>query len=241
MSYLDIHSHILPAVDDGAKDLEMSVALLEMLKRQGVTHVAATPHFYPDTDSVDDFSERVENAFSELTQKIRGADLPRLYRGCELHYFDGIGRSKALRQFALQKTKYILLELWYGEPVTNAVLQDITDIYENAGLVPILAHVERYSRVKGYKKLLKLVSEGVAMAQINASSVLSKEYGRETERLIKKGLASFIASDTHSPNGRPPLIEQAFAHITARLGKSAATRLKIASNKLLDEIEAANE
>lgn len=241
MSYLDIHSHILPAVDDGAKDLSTAAELLKMLKQQGVTHVVATPHFYPESDNADDFFERVESAFLQLEQKIVQDNLPQVFLGCELRYFDGIGRSKNLRQFAINKADYVLLELPYGAPVTNAVLNDIIGIYENSQLMPILAHIERYSGVKGYKKLLKLVSEGRVMAQINAHSVLSKEHGKQTERLIKRGLVSFLASDTHSVSGRPPMIEQAMAHITKRLGKSAAAKLKAASEKLLNEIEAANE
>lgn len=240
MNYLDIHSHILPAVDDGANDIETAIELLEISKKQGVTHIIATPHFYPDTDSAADFAEQIDKAYKSLNNAVWGKELPKVYLGCELHYFSGIGRSKSLRQFAIRGTNYILLELQYGADITNAVLQDITDIYEHSGLMPILAHIERYSKLKGYKKLLKLIAEGGALAQINAESVTSKSYGKSVEKLIKSGVVSFLASDTHSLHARPPLIEDALTHITEHLGKSAATRLIIKSNKLLDEIEAAN-
>lgn len=240
MNYLDIHSHILPAVDDGANDIETAIELLEILKKQGVTHIIATPHFYPDTDSASDFAERVGEAYQSLSRAVCGKELPKVYLGCELHYFGGMGRSKSLRQFAIHGTNYILLELQYGADITNAVLQDIIDIYEHSGLLPIFAHIERYSKLKGYKKLLKLIAGGNALAQINAESVISKSYGKTTQKLIKSGLVSFLASDTHSINARPPLIEDALTHITEHLGKSAATRIIIKSNELLDEIEAAN-
>ena len=241
MKYLDIHSHILPAVDDGAKDIEASVALLEIFKQQGITNVIATPHFYPNADNVEEYVVLVQDAYSQLKNEIADKDLPNVHLGCELRYFNGIGKSKAIKQFTIRGTNYLLLELPYGAPITTTVLQDIIDIRENQGLVPILAHIERYNRVPGYKKLLKLIAERYALAHINASGVMAKESARLCEGLIKKGYVSYLASDAHSPDNRPPQIQQALAKITDRLGCSAANRLIIKSTRLLEEIEAANE
>ena len=241
MTFLDIHSHILPAVDDGAKNISVSIALLEMLKAQDVTDVIATPHFYPDTDNTEEFSECVQKAYNELKSQLDDTDLPRVFLGCELRYFSGIGKSRAIKQFVIQNTNYLLLELPYGAPVTKTVLQDIIDINEQQGLVPILAHIERYSKVKGFKKLLKLISDGYALAHINAGAVVAKETARLCDRLIKGGYVTYLASDAHSPEHRPPQISDALEAIASRLGKSAANRLVIKSNRLLEEIEGANE
>ncbi len=241
MTFLDIHAHILPAVDDGASDIQTSIQLLEMLKSQGVTDVIATPHFYPDSDNAEDFVELVKTAYKELFSEISQLDLPRVFLGCELRYFGGIGKSSAIKQFVISGTNYLLLELPYGAPITKIVLQDIIDIGERQGLVPILAHIERYNKVPGYKKLLKLIDEGYAIAHINASAVVAKETTRLCEKLIKGRFVSFIASDTHSPEHRPPQIDKALSVISDRLGQSEADRLIIKSNRLLEEIEAANE
>lgn len=240
MTFLDIHAHILPAVDDGAKDMDTAIALLEALKEQGVTDVIATPHFYPDTDSAEDFVQLAQRAYSELKNEIAHKDLPRVFLGCELRYFGGIGKSRAIKQFVISGTNYLLLELPYGAPITKTVLQDIIDISERQGIIPILAHIERYSKVMGYKKLLKLISDGYAKAHINASAIVSKEDARLCNKLIKGGYVSYIASDTHSPDHRPPLIKQALDTITDKLGKSATNRFIIKSNRLLEEIEGAN-
>ncbi len=241
MTYLDIHAHILPEVDDGARDMETAIILLQILKEQGVTHVIATPHFYPDSDNAEEFAEIVQKAHQELTTEIKYRDLPTIFLGCELRYFSGIGKSNAIKQFVIRGTNYLLLELPYGAPITKIVLQDIMDISERQGLIPILAHIERYNKVSGYKKLLKLIADGYALAHINAGAVVSKETTRLCEKLIKGGYVSYLASDTHSPNGRPPQIDKALSVITERLGKSAANRLIIKSNRLLEEIEAADE
>ncbi len=240
MNYLDIHTHILPAVDDGAKDVEASLALLEMLSEQGVTDVIATPHFYPDTDSADGFSECITSAYKRI-KDAADRELPNIYIGCELHYFQGMGKSEAIKQFVIKGTNYLLLELPYMQAINKTVLQDIVDIREQLGIIPILAHIERYHRNAGFKKLLPLLDDGTALAQINAADVLDREYSRVCEKLIKHGYVSFLASDTHSVEHRPPLIDKAIEYITNRLGKSVATRLIINCNRLLDEIEGSNE
>lgn len=240
MQYLDIHSHILPGVDDGAKDIQTAIELLEMLKAQGVTDVIATPHFYPDCDSAEEFVKKTLSAYEQLKIASALKNLPKVYLGCELRYFSGMGKSKSLRQFAVKGTDYLLLELPYGAPITKTVLQDIIDISEQQELTPILAHIERYRKVKDYKKLLKLISDGYALAHINAGAVLSKEESKCCEKLIKSGIVSYLASDTHSPEHRPPQIKQALETITQRLGATAANRFIIKSNRLLQEIEGAN-
>ncbi len=240
MTFLDIHAHILPATDDGAKDMDTAIALLEMLKAQGVTDVIATPHFYPDTDNSEEFAELVQNAYSELKSAVRHNDLPRIFLGCELRYFNGIGKSHSIKQFVIHGTNYLLLELPYGAPITKTVLQDIINISEIQGIKPILAHIERYYRVSGFKKLLKLIDGGYALAHINAGGVVSKEEAKICEKLIKGGYVSYLASDTHSPKHRPPQIKQALEKISERLGRSAANRFIIKSNRLLEEIEVAN-
>lgn len=241
MTFLDIHAHILPAVDDGASDMETSIQLLEMFKSQGVTDIIATPHFYPDSDCAEDFVELAQKAYKELTSEILQRQLPRVFLGCELRYFSGIGKSRAIKQFVISGTNYLLLELPYGAPITKTVLQDIIDINEQQGLTPILAHIERYYKVSGYKKLLKLIADGYALAHINAGAVVAKETTRLCEKLIKGGYVSYLASDTHSPEQRPPQIDKALQIITTRLGQSAANRLVIKSNRLLKEIEGTDE
>lgn len=241
MTFLDIHAHILPGVDDGAKDVQTAITLLEMMKEQRITHVIATPHFYPDADNAEEFVEYTKQIYNDFIKEIKNRDLPTVFMGCELRYFSGIGKSRAIHQFAIKGTDYLLLELPYGAPITKIVLQDIIDIRERQGLIPIMAHIERYAKVPGYKKLLKLIAEGYALAHINAGGILSKETARVCEKLVKKGLVSFMASDTHSPDHRPPQIKEALDYIAKRLGQSAANRLIIKGNLLLEELEAANE
>ena len=71
MTFLDIHAHILPGVDDGAKDVQTAITLLEMMKEQRITHVIATPHFYPDADNAEEFVEYTKQIYNDFIKEIK--------------------------------------------------------------------------------------------------------------------------------------------------------------------------
>ncbi len=236
MEFIDIHTHILPAVDDGAQTLEESLALLEEEKKQGITHVAVTPHFSPYENDMDEHISAAENALRLLKAAAAGKDLPRVILGCEVLYFYGIGSAEDISRLALRGTPYILIEFG-GVAFDDQICDDLLKIKERYGLVPIIAHTERYKDHKGYKKLLKTAERGGFLIQVNAGSVLGGVYRRAAHKLIKKGTAHLIASDCHSVSGRPPQIKQALAEIESRFGRHAATRLLLNSQKLAEETD----
>ena len=90
---LDIHSHILPAVDDGAFDISESLMLLEAMRLQGITDVIATPHFYPLDDNFNEYKERISNAYNLLLKETENKNLPRIFVGSEVLYYRYIGTS----------------------------------------------------------------------------------------------------------------------------------------------------
>ncbi|MBO5019385.1 MAG: hypothetical protein J6D52_01835, partial [Clostridia bacterium] len=210
----------LPDVDDGAKDVEESLKMLEMMKTQGITDVFATPHFDASQYDIEEFNYVIDSSKKSLEESIKGLDLPKIYIGCEVYYFSGIGRISGIKSLCLNNSNYILLELRYGHPITDQVLRDISDIYNKYGIVPIIAHIERYAKEKGFKQLLGLIGGRTCLAQINATSLMDKNPFRKTSlKLIKKGFISFIATDAHSPQMRPPLMSQALEVVKENLGK----------------------
>lgn len=217
MKLIDIHSHILPGVDDGAKDIETSILILEEMKKQGITDVIATPHFDAQYDNMDDYNKKVENAKKLLDKAVLGKELPQVHIGSEVYYFKGIGKSYGARSLALANSDYILLEL-PRRAFDDDLVKDIQNLYDVIGLIPVLAHIERYAGERGYKKVLKLVESGVALAQINAPSLFTSPFKRITSKLIKNGYISFIATDSHSIDSRPPMMEQALNEVEKRFG-----------------------
>lgn len=232
---LDIHSHILPGVDDGARDVETSIELLRMMKEQGITHVIATPHFDAMHQSIDEFQYAVSDSYKRLSDAMYGLDLPQVSIGSEVFYFPGIGRSAGVRDLTLCRSDYLLLELPSCR-FTNDILKDISDLNNRVGVMPIIAHIERYSCERGFKSLLSLISNGEAYAQINASSVLTPPYKKIVHKLISRGYISFMATDTHSIIGRPPLMGEALKSVELSLGKNYSDRFILNSERFCKEI-----
>ena len=93
MAIIDMHCHILPGVDDGARDVETSLAMLEASRAQGVQYMVATPHFYATRDRVDTFLDRRREAWETLKPRM-GADFPGIVLGAEVAFFRGISRAE---------------------------------------------------------------------------------------------------------------------------------------------------
>ena len=231
---VDVHSHILPGVDDGAKDVEESLKLLEMLKNQGVTTVIATPHFLGARDSIEDFRDRVAIAKKELFAAKEKKNLPDIIIGSEVLYFPGMGMLEGIKNLTINGSKYMLLEFDFIN-FDNRVINDLKRIREMHGIIPIIAHIERYKKFRNYKKLLKLVESGICLAQINASSVVDNVFTKNAHKLIKNGIAHYIGSDTHSVDFRPPLIDKAYKILNEEFGM--ANYFKKNADDLLENIK----
>lgn len=218
MQILDIHSHILPGVDDGAKDIASSIELLKMMRDQGITAVVATPHFYASEDNLEEFTTQINSSYNRLKAAIDGIGLPEIYLGAEVYYFRGIRRSSSIRSLCIEGTNYLLLELPY-RAIDNSTIEDIVEIHSNYNIIPIIAHIERYYKEKGFKQLLELVKDGVVYAQVNAASLLQPPFSKIIQKLMKKGYISFIATDAHSPEMRPPFMDLALKEVERLFGK----------------------
>ncbi|MCQ2440849.1 MAG: hypothetical protein MJ076_02990 [Clostridia bacterium] len=235
MHLLDIHSHILPAVDDGARDIKTSIELLKMMKNQGITDVIATPHFDASVHNIDDFHSVVASAKEELDREKTGLDLPDVLIGSEVFYFRGIGKSYGIKSLSLANSNYLLLEL-QNVPIDDFVIKDINGLVYDLGLTPIFAHIERYAGEKGFKKILDLISYGVCYAQVNAASVIEPPFKRTAYKLIKKGYVSFIATDSHSPLQRPPMMDKALEEIDKTFDRRTVNMFVENSEELYNKI-----
>ncbi len=231
----DIHSHILPAVDDGAQNIEESLAILEMMKAQGINYVMATPHFYPHEDNLNEYKEKTTRAFEELQKAVKGKDLPEIYLGCEMLCYDSMGYSEALLGLTLNKSMYLLIELT-DECIGNSLFSNIELLKENFGIIPIIAHVERYYRSKNYRKLIKFIKSEKILVQVNASAFCDKTYDRVLSKLIKSEVDILIGTDAHSVEERPPMMDKAFEAITKKYGNSVRVKILKTQKKVFENI-----
>ena len=214
----------MPCVDDGAKNLEDSVNLLKMMKKSGISSVIATSHFYPMDVNYDNYIEVTRSAFNELKNAIKDKKLPNVYLGCEMLYYRGIGNSDVLGELCLNKSKYLLLELSQLH-IDEIMFEDLLNLKNNKGIIPIIAHLERVSEAKNFKKFLKFLKENNIPVQINAASVFVRPYKRVIKTILDSGLFCVLATDTHSVVERPPLMKEAYSFIRDNFGASYRTRL----------------
>ncbi len=231
--YFDIHSHILHNIDDGAKEIKESISLLEELANQGVTDVIATPHFYPLMDTLEGFKEKSKTHFLEL-KKLCKNNLPNIYLGCEVLYYSGISKVPAIKELTLEGSNYILLELCI-DSINTQLFSELLYL-KSIGIIPIIAHIERYYKAFGYKKLIRFIKENGILTQVNASSFLKKHYNRCLKKLMKEGIITFVASDAHSLKNRPPEINSALQKIEQLYGKETKDGFISRSEELLNEI-----
>lgn len=219
---IDTHLHILPGVDDGPGTVQESLALARVLVQEGVRAAVATPHYN------DEFPQRsaaeIQGRVNDLQRELDRNAIPlRLFAGHEVLIKPGLVEDICLGRIAtLNYSRYLLLELWNSSwlPETERVVFEL----RAQGLVPIIAHPERYRAIQqDSDKLLTLLRMG-ALSQLTASSLLGKQGNTArhcAETLLKKGLISCIASDAHSLRTRQPFITESLPCVEKSLGREA--------------------
>ena len=233
--YIDIHTHILPNVDDGAKSAEESLRMLSLLKQQGVNAVVLTPHFYPQSEtSIEEYRERIYRHYTAF-KNVAADFFDEILLGSEVLFFEGISTVPEISSLCIDHSKYILIELPYDK-ISSCTVNEIIELNLNCGLMPILAHIERYRRLENYESVLSLISDGYALGQVNAYSFLHLKTRGAVCRLVKDGYVQFVASDAHSVGGIPPRIEEAFTVINRKLGSDTADKLRNNSRNFYEEL-----
>lgn len=200
MTMIDIHTHILPGMDDGAKDAEESAALISLLKKQGVSLAVLTPHYYPYKESLSDFTERRQLSY----QSIRNCDLD-LALASETYLSESLFSNDSIDQLLISNTRYLLLELPYMEKWNTTVFRQINLVITKYNVRPIIAHVERYEPVKRKKEkvMQELVDLG-CLLQLNIDSVINRKTRYFALRMLKGGWVDFVGSDCHNLAEKPP-------------------------------------
>ena len=139
---IDFHSHILPEMDDGSQSPEESVRMLQLLRRQGVQTVIATPHFYSNQDNPDNFLARREASFQKLPYDPE--TMPQILLGVEVTYFRDMSRSEELFRLCVGDSCVLLIEMPFFK-WTKRMVADICSMHR-MGYIPVLAHVDRYMK-----------------------------------------------------------------------------------------------
>ena len=217
-------------MDDGSRSLEESLRMLSALKEQGISTVVATPHFYANEGSVENFLQRRSESISCLSKCLTEMH-PQVLCGAEVAYYPGIAKLKDLKTLTIENTDLLLLEM----PVskwTDTIVNEIIELSVVRGVKIVLAHVERYISLQSKTVLNKILSSGILM-QMNASFFRGFFDGHKAISLIKSGRVHFVGSDCHNMTSRKPRISMAYELIRKKCGESFIRQMNSYGHQLL--------
>ncbi len=236
MNFIDIHCHILPGIDDGPSALQESLDMMEAAKRDGISHIFATPHIidglYPNK------GKDIIPLVQRLREQMPGG--PELFYGADVRITPFLAKKMESGEVpTLNGTGYILIEFpeFVVPPNTEPLLFDL----RQRGFTPILTHPERHLRLMHDLKALKRQRDAGMMCQLTAMSITG-DFGREIQRasftMIEKALADFVASDAHNTGLRPPVLSKAYREVKKHFGEKTADALFLGNpGRILENVK----
>ncbi len=227
---IDFHSHILPKTDDGSSSINESIEMLTLTKTQGIDRIVATPHFYASDESPSEFLQRRNYNYQKLTFSVKELSLPEIIPGAEVGFFEGMSDCRELKELMIDGTPLLMVEM----PVcrwSDRMLYELNAIYEKQGIIPLIAHIDRYIKLLHDKKIINKLSGLPILIQMNSSFFTNKKTARLALSLLSKEKVHLLGSDCHNTVSRPQNLGDAYAVIREKLGTDPLS--KIAANEKL--------
>jgi len=233
---VDFHTHILPGIDDGSKNVQESIAMLESEAEQGITQVIATPHFYANYDHPKRFLERRKKAEELLLQEVQKyPELPKINVGSEVFYFRGISEFEELESFKISGSRCIMVEM----PITTwskNMYKELEAIKQKHDLTPIIAHVDRYIGVFKNHEILDYLSELPVLVQANANFFTNRLTSGIAIRYLKNDQIHLLGSDCHNMTSRLPNLGEVIPKIEKKLGTEKIKQMNLLEQKIFHEL-----
>lgn len=224
---IDLHCHILPGMDDGAENLDESLAMARMAVADGITTVVASSHMTPGV--YNNSPDEIVAAAEAFGRKLREANIPlTILPGADVRITPEMIESDRGYLCIGLTTPYVLIE--FPHDLLPPGSEGLAARLRNKGLVPIVTHPERNAAIQAKPERLRPYLDLGCLVQVTAMS-LTGEFGpkaRETvEALLLSGWVHAIATDAHNTNRRPPILSRAAQRAAALVGEAEARRLVI--------------
>ncbi len=224
--FIDIHTHILPGVDDGAADMEEACRLVRMAQQDGTKALFLTPHYRGDYKNY--CADRLREIFLQLQEQV-AREMPdmQLYLGTEIRY-DSDTPEKMLqgRILPMADSEFALLE-FSTQAMKSQILMAVMEMVRY-GFTPIVAHAERCETFCTNPALVDEVRHLGAYIQINADSIMGAHgfaVKRFARKLLKERKADFVATDAHDGRKRPPLLNKCYLRVCKLCGEEYAAQV----------------
>ncbi len=224
-SMFDLHTHILPGMDDGAPDMKTALQMLVMEAKQGVKTVALTPHFYRSREHIPDFLKRRANSMERLQNVLKNVKHPQLILSAEVACVPGIADWPELEQLCYAGTKILLVE----PPVTpwnEEMFHQLYAIECRRGITPMIAHIDRFFETQTKDRIEQLLEMGFPI-QVSTASLL-RFRGRSRAVKLFSDNDAVLVSDCHNTTTRPPNLDAAAQVLAKKLGGTAQKILQYA-------------
>ena len=217
---IDFHTHILPGIDDGSRNVEMSLRMLAAQREQQVDEIVATPHFYAQKDSVEEFLLRRQCSYEKLKTKMAETNLDqKLHLAAEVYYFQGIGSAGMIPKLCVEGTQTLLLEMPFAQ-WNSAIYADVEKLVRHQKLKVVLAHIERYYEFQKKKEIWDAVIELPLYKQMNAGVFLNWKKRHKAFQLAKEATIIILGSDCHNMDTRHPNLAEGRIVLAKRFGEA---------------------
>ena len=215
--WIDLHSHILPQLDDGSDSVEMSLAMLYQMAEQGADVVCATSHYYAKYSSIPAFCERRAEALERLSSVLT-AELPRVLPAAEVAYFPHM-EEQDLTPLCIQGTRTLMLEMPFSD-WTGLQLETVEALVLDCRYDVVLVHPERFCFSKSNRQKLEKLAELPIGLQVNAGSLLRWGTRRLALDLLQMAQYPLLGSDCHNLTSRPPNLKEGRKVVMQKLGEA---------------------
>lgn len=202
MDFYDMHTHILPGIDDGSETVQNSVLMLECLKKQGVTNVCFTPHMYSQETSIDDFLTLRQNAFEQLKPHL--PDGMSFCLGAEVFVTDFLFTNDNLNRLCYGDSEFMLTEFSYTSEFQGRSYRQLCKLINGYSITPVIPHIERYPALMKSSELRNELKDMGVIFQTNMRSFEDFKRRIKLSRLIKNGEIDLFGTDAHSFSHNTP-------------------------------------
>ncbi len=266
---IDWHSHILPSVDDGSRNVSESIEMLKRMSLQGIGKVIATPHFFANDESVDSFCERREKSFRKLMAEIQNIEFEKSEkREAEKNKSEKNNSNENINAFS---ENIMLPEIILGAEVkyyngisrlsdlkklsfqgrnllmvemtmsrwTEYTVKEIVELAQNYRMRIIIAHIERYASFQSVETMERLYESGILM-QVNSSFFKSFLKRHKALGMLEQGEIHMIGSDCHNLTSRPPNLKEAFDYIEKKLGREFVEQFNEFGERVISKLNNVN-